>query len=77
MSYINSKSRNNTNSVSTSALSPINSARPSVFVSTEIGSRKLSPKKIILREGGMHRASEKLMVMESDRTSPMMRSIQS
>ena len=32
---------------------------------------------VIMREGGRHQAREKVMVLESDRTSPMLRSIQS
>ena len=41
------------------------------------GARVSPPKKVVLREGGRHGFNEKLQVMESDRTSPMLRSIQS
>lgn len=38
---------------------------------------KKAARQVVYREGGRHDLAEKLMIFESDRTSPMLRSIQS
>ena len=52
----------------------LSKVRASVMVSD---SYHVSPKRVVMREGGRHNFRDKLLVMQSDRASPMLRAMQS
>ena len=56
---------------------PSQSQRDSGIIPSNDAKNASLPRKVVYREGGRHDLQEHLMVMESDRTSPMLRSIQS